>query len=121
MRLDQWLTINQKFESRHQAQIEIKQGRVLVNQVTILKPSYQVEDKDTITLLESFNPYVSKGGLKLKKALDTFHVDFKDLVICDIGASTGGFTEVALSHKAHHVYAIEKGVAQMHQSLINHP
>lgn len=120
MRLDQALVLNGSFESRHQAQIEIKAGRVLVNNTVILKPSFQVESSDIITCLDPFNPYVSKGGLKLKKALDTFKIDFKNATIMDIGASTGGFTEVAIREGASHVYAIEKGHAQFHHSLINH-
>ncbi len=121
MRLDQALVEKKRFESRHQAQIEIKNSRVLVNKRPIKKTSHQVSDTDEITILDLFNPYVSKGGLKLQKALDTFNISFEGKTILDIGASTGGFTEVALKAKAKHVYAIEKGHGQFHLKLQNHP
>lgn len=119
MRLDQALMSLNHFESRHRAQVEIKAGRVLVNNQVVLKPSFQVNSSNTIKLLDAFNPYVSKGGLKLKKALDTFNITLKNRVVVDIGASTGGFTEVALKEEAAHIYAIEKGHAQFHPSLLN--
>ncbi|MFW6319580.1 MAG: TlyA family RNA methyltransferase [Bacillota bacterium] len=121
MRLDQALVKRGFFESRHQAQTEIKHARVKVNGTIILKPSHPISETDTITLLEAYNPYVSQGGLKLEKALTTFNISFIGKHILDIGASTGGFTDCALKHGASHVTTIDVGTSQLHQSLIMSP
>jgi 23S rRNA (cytidine1920-2'-O)/16S rRNA (cytidine1409-2'-O)-methyltransferase len=121
MRLDQVLVKRGFFESRHQAQTEIKHARIKVNGEIILKPSYNVTEDDTISLLETYNPYVSLGGLKLEKALNTFKVSLTGKHVLDIGASTGGFTDCTLKNGAQHVTTIDVGTSQLHQSLIMSP
>jgi 23S rRNA (cytidine1920-2'-O)/16S rRNA (cytidine1409-2'-O)-methyltransferase len=121
MRLDQALVKRGLFESRHQAQTEIKHARIKVNGSIVLKPSHTVIEEDEITLLEAYNPYVSQGGLKLEKALKTFNVSLTSKRVLDIGASTGGFTDCALKHGASHVTTIDVGTSQIHQSLMMSP
>ena len=121
MRLDQYLVKIDAVRSRHRAQIEIKAGRILVNQAVVLKPSYPVKGDDEVRVLEPFNPYVSQGGLKLAHAIEVFALDLKDKIIFDIGASTGGFTDCALKHGALKVYAIDVGHNQLDETLTQHP
>ncbi|MFW5838490.1 MAG: TlyA family RNA methyltransferase [Bacillota bacterium] len=121
MRLDLALVKRGLFESRHQAQTEIKHARIRVNGSIVIKPSHTVTDADTISLLKPYNPYVSQGGLKLEKALKTFNVSLTGKRILDVGASTGGFTDCALKHGATHVTTIDVGTSQIHQSLMMSP
>ena len=79
--------------SRERARALIAAGSVLVNGLPAAKPGTVVTTQSTITLKEKDFPYVSRGGLKMEKALQTFPVNLKDAVCLDIGASTGGFTD----------------------------
>ncbi len=115
MRLDVYLTEKGYFKTRSRAQNEIKEGHVLVNSKKE-KASYQVEENDVITLTNVI-PYVSRGGLKLEKAIKCFNLDFKDKTVLDIGASTGGFTDCALKNGAKKVYAVDVGSDQLDESL----
>lgn len=115
MRLDLYLTNNGYFKTRSRAQNEIKSGHVLVNSKPE-KASYQVLDGDKIEVINII-PYVSRGGLKLEKAIKVFNLDFKDKVVLDIGASTGGFTDCALKNGAKRVYAVDVGSNQLDESL----
>lgn len=115
MRLDVYLTEQGYFKTRSRAQNEIKEGHVLVNSKKE-KASYQVEENDLITLTNVI-PYVSRGGLKLEKAIKCFNLDFKDKTVLDIGASTGGFTDCALKSGAKKVYAVDVGSDQLDESL----
>ncbi len=115
MRLDVYLTENGYFKTRSRALNEIKEGHVLVNSKKE-KASYQVEENDVITLTNVI-PYVSRGGLKLEKAIKCFKLDFKDKTVLDIGASTGGFTDCALKSGARKVYAVDVGSNQLDESL----
>lgn len=117
MRLDLYLTSNGYFKTRSRAQNEIKSGHVLVNS-KVEKSSYQVLDNDKIEVINMI-PYVSRGGLKLEKAIKVFNLDFKDKVVLDIGASTGGFTDCALKNGAKRVYAVDVGSNQLDESLKN--
>ena len=120
MRLDVYLMENGFVKSRTYAQDAIKEGRVSVNGKVILKPSYDVND-ETITLASKDVEFVSRGGLKLYEALKDFKVDLKDAYVADIGASTGGFSDVAIHQGANYVYAIDVGSLQLDDSLRNHP
>lgn len=102
--------------SREKAQKLIMAGHVLVDKIVVDKVGIQIDDKSEIYVKESF-PYVSRGALKLEKAYQEFNLNFTDKVICDVGASTGGFTDFALQHGAAKVFAIDTGYGQIAQKL----
>jgi len=108
------------FTSRARAQDAIAAGLVTVNGTVIRKASDAVPDEAVITA-EQPHPYVSRGGVKLAAALDLFQIDPKGLVCLDVGASTGGFTEVLLKRGAGHVYAVDVGHGQMHPTIAVDP
>ena len=119
-RLDIFLVKNNYVPSRSKAIELIKNGNVLINDKAILKGSYLVDNDSSITIKESqLLNYVSRGGLKLQKAIDEFNIQLNGLTIMDIGASTGGFTSCALNENAKKVYAIDVGSNQLHESLRN--
>jgi len=104
--------------SREKAQALIAAGLVTLNGKALSKPSVKVDESDVLTVCGSEHPYVSRGGLKLEKALQSFEVDPTGLVCMDIGASTGGFTDVLLQNGARHVYAIDVGADQLDAKLL---
>lgn len=105
--------------SRSKASDLIKDGKVKVNGKIVLKPSLTVTENDIIEVIENdYLKYVSRGGLKLEHAIDTFNIDFTGKVVLDIGASTGGFTDCALKHGARKVYSLDVGTNQLHNSLL---
>lgn len=118
-RLDALLMNRALFESRAKAQAAIMAGQVLVNEQKIDKPGAPVPPDVTIRLLGNKLPYVSRGGLKLEKALQIFPISVQDKVVADIGASTGGFTDCALQNGAAKVYAIDVGYGQLAWKLRN--
>lgn len=120
-RLDVLVVEKNLIENRDQAQRAIMAGEILINEIRITKPGTKVDDDSNIRYTGKAQPYVSRGGLKLKKAIDTFAIDFKDRIVIDIGASTGGFTDCALKHGAKKVYAIDVGYGQLAWSLRNDP
>lgn len=120
-RLDVWLVQNGYFESREKARFAIQSGVVQVNGQIAAKPAQATLENDTVVLVGDSLRYVSKGGLKLEKAIQTFQLDFNGAVVLDIGASTGGFTDCALQHGAKQVFAIDVGTDQLHPSLQNRP
>lgn len=103
-------------ESQQKALAEIMAGNVLVNDEPVVKAGFQVRTDASIRLKEKF-PYVSRGALKLLHALDYFHADVKGKVAVDIGASTGGFTQVLLERGAVKVYAVDSGTNQLDWKL----
>ena len=105
------------FASRARAQEAIAAGLVTVNGIVVRKASDAVPEEAVITA-EQPHPYVSRGGLKLAAALDAFQIDPKDRICLDIGASTGGFTEVLLTRGAAHVYAVDVGHSQLHPTIV---
>lgn len=119
MRLDIFLVENGYFNSRQKAQNAIKDGAVSVNGKIVTKSNYECVDFDDISILKETNHYVSRGGYKLEAAIKEFYLDFKDKIILDIGASTGGFTDCALKHGAKLVYAVDVGTDQLDDSLKN--
>lgn len=120
-RLDKLLVERNYFPSREKAQDAIIQKTVAVDEKVVDKPAKEVDENVTIEITDIFNKYVSRGGLKLEKAIAEFHLDFQDKTVLDVGASTGGFTDCALQHGAKHVTAIDVGSHQLHESLLNHP
>lgn len=118
-RLDVLLVNRGLFESRAKAQAAVMAGQVLVNEQKIDKPGTPVAPEVTIRLLGNKLPYVSRGGLKLEKALQIFPISVEGKVVADIGASTGGFTDCALQNGAVKVYAIDVGYGQLAWKLRN--
>lgn len=112
-RLDVFLVNKGLFESRNKAQAAIMAGEVLINEQKIDKPGTLIKTDATIRLLGHKLPFVSRGGLKLAKALEVFPLSVKDKVVADLGASTGGFTDCALQNGAKKVYALDVGYGQL--------
>ncbi len=94
---------------------------MLVDGAPVGKPAHPVTDASTITLTAADFPWVSRGALKLLAALDAFNLSPDGRVALDIGASTGGFTEVLLTHGAHRVYAVDVGQGQLAAKLAGDP
>jgi 23S rRNA (cytidine1920-2'-O)/16S rRNA (cytidine1409-2'-O)-methyltransferase len=116
LRADMFLVRNGYAKSRAEAQSAIRSGRLKVNGEVVTKPS-RVLDPDAAIEYAPLHPYVSRGALKLIAALDRFELSPKGLVCLDIGASTGGFTEVLLERGAAKVYAVDVGHQQMHPRI----
>lgn len=115
-RIDILLTEKGLVESRTKARALLMAGRVFVDGQRVDKAGALVDEDSDIEIKEKF-PYVSRGALKLQKAYEDFGLDFKDKVICDIGSSTGGFTDFSLKQGAKKVYAIDVGYGQLDQKL----
>lgn len=120
-RLDQAIVAQKLAESRARAQALIKAGVVLVNGVAAKKPSQKVNDDSTIVVTTNPNPWVSRAALKLDHALKEFGLSPNKSVCLDVGASTGGFTEVLLANGALRVYALDVGRGQLHKRLRDDP
>ena len=115
-RADQLLVERGLFESRTRAQAAIAAGLVTANGVVLRKPSDRVAT-DAVIEAAPEHPWVSRGGLKLSAALDHFGFDPAGRTCLDVGASTGGFTEVLLARGARRVYAVDVGRGQLHARL----
>lgn len=107
--------------SRERAQGLILAGKVLVNDVPHTKPGHSVVETSQIRIRGEEHPYVSRGGLKLEAALDSFKVDVTGKTALDVGASTGGFTHVLLLRNALKVYAIDVGHSQLDWQIRSNP
>jgi 23S rRNA (cytidine1920-2'-O)/16S rRNA (cytidine1409-2'-O)-methyltransferase len=112
-RLDEALVARQLYPSRARARDAILRGTVLVDGEPARKPSQMVLQDAKLTTVDEAQTYVSRSALKLIRALDHFKIDPAGRDCLDIGASTGGFTQVLLQRDARHVYAIEVGHGQM--------
>ncbi|RMG92917.1 MAG: TlyA family RNA methyltransferase [Zetaproteobacteria bacterium] len=120
LRLDQLLLERGFVESRSQAQALIMAGLVYVNGQKADKAGSTFDAEADITVRETLR-YVSRGGLKLEKAIKTFPFDPQGCTCLDVGASTGGFTDVLLQHGASCVYAVDVGHGQLHYRLRQDP
>src|SRR5438093_1000281 len=118
-RLDVALVERGLVETRSKAQSLIMARRVMVNEQYVDKPGVQVAADDALRVVELEHPWVGRGGMKLAHALREFGMDLRDKICVDIGASTGGFTDVMLKNSAKKVYAIDVGYGQLDQSLRN--
>ncbi|MEW5961897.1 MAG: TlyA family RNA methyltransferase [Chloroflexota bacterium] len=116
LRLDILLTEKGLAESRSKAQALIMAGKVRVNGQVVTKAGSQLPVEAEISL-ESDLPYVSRGGIKLAAALEAFEIDPTGVVCADVGAATGGFTDVLLQQGAKRVYAIDVGYGQLAWTL----
>jgi len=121
VRLDVFLVEKGMVRSRPRAQELIRSGACTVDGVLVKKPGTFVSEINSVVLDRDEIPYVSRGGLKLKKAIDTFGINLKDRVCLDIGASTGGFTDCMLQEGAAFVYAIDSGHDQLDAKLRKEP
>lgn len=120
-RLDLLLVKKGLFDSREKARAAIMAGDVKVNDTVVTKPGQQFEATDTDIEIRGKMPYVSRGGYKLARALESFNIDLRDRLVLDVGASTGGFTDCALQHGAVTVYAVDVGYGQIAWSLRTDP
>ncbi|MEW5847358.1 MAG: TlyA family RNA methyltransferase [Myxococcota bacterium] len=107
--------------TRERARARILAGEVVVNDHRVDKPGTKVPRDAAIRLKGEALPYVSRGGLKLAHALEHFGIDVKDRVALDVGASTGGFTDVLLQRGAQRVYAVDVGWGQLAEPLRKDP
>jgi 23S rRNA (cytidine1920-2'-O)/16S rRNA (cytidine1409-2'-O)-methyltransferase len=108
------------FESRARAQAAIEAGLVTADARQVLKASENIP-ADAVLQAQPAHPFVSRGGVKLSGALERYPLEIEDHVCLDIGASTGGFTEVLLANGASLVFSIDVGTGQLHPSLQGHP
>ena len=121
MRADVALVSRGLCESREKAQASIMAGLAYIGERKILKASETVKPEDNLILRGHAHPFASRGGLKLEKAIRAFSADLTGKVCMDIGAATGGFTDVCLRSGASHVYAIDVGYGQFDWKLRNDP
>ena len=108
------------FESRARAQAAIEARLVTANDKQVLKASEGLPE-DAVLQAQPAHPFVSRGGVKLSGALERYPLEIEDHVCLDVGASTGGFTEVLLANGASLVFSIDVGHGQLHPSLHGHP
>jgi len=120
-RLDIALVARGLVDTRSKAQALIMARRVTVNGQFVEKPGTAVHQDDALRVAELEHPWVGRGGMKLAHALEAFHIDVRGETCADIGASTGGFTDVLLQHGAAKVYAIDVGYGQLDASLRDDP
>ena len=120
-RLDVLLVEQGLFESRENAKRHIMEGIILVNDVPVDKPGTKVPSDARLRIKGKVMPYVGRGGYKLEKAINYFHLKMENVIMADIGASTGGFTDCALQHGAKKVYAIDVGTNQLDWKLRINP
>jgi 23S rRNA (cytidine1920-2'-O)/16S rRNA (cytidine1409-2'-O)-methyltransferase len=121
VRLDRLLVERGLIASRPRAEWLIVEHGVKVNGKDIRKPGKKVDPNATLELLGEDHPWVSRGALKLMAALDHFKVAVSGDNVLDLGASTGGFTEVCLNRGASMVHAVDVGTNQLVEALRNHP
>ena len=119
-RLDLILVEREFFETREKAKREIMAGNVIVNEQVVIKAGTMFKDNDELNIrVKDKLKYVSRGGLKLEKAIKAWDLDFSDKLVLDIGASTGGFTDCALQNGARRVYSVDVGKNQLDWKLRN--
>lgn len=120
IRADRMLVLRGLFDSRASARAAIEAGGVVADGKAVSKPSQMLGESAVIEAVPA-HPYVSRGGLKLVHGLDTFGIDPAGRVCLDIGASTGGFTQVLLERGARHVTAVDVGRGQLHALISGDP
>ena len=118
-RLDVYMVESGLAPSREKARAMIMAGEVSVNGIKAEKAGEEIRLQDSVSIREDPVPFVSRGGLKLDKALKVFPISLKDKVCLDVGASTGGFTDCMLQNGARHVCALDVGYGQLAWQLRN--
>ena len=116
-RLDIILTEKGLYNSREKSRQAIKSSRVKVNGKVITKPSFECDENEKFETLPF--EFVSRGGFKLQYALEEFNININNCVVMDIGASTGGFTDVCLQNGAKKIYAVDTGENQLNEQIKN--
>ncbi|MCI8388461.1 MAG: TlyA family RNA methyltransferase [Clostridiales bacterium] len=119
MRIDKYLAQNGYAKSREAAKQLLSAGNVLINGSIVTKPAFEIDEltPPDIKITGDILPYVSRGGLKLERALDCFKIDVNGLDAVDIGASTGGFTDCLLQRGVKRVRAVDVGRSQLDSKL----
>ncbi|WP_086617414.1 TlyA family RNA methyltransferase [Erythrobacter tepidarius] len=120
-RVDQLLVARGLAESRARAQALVMAGLVFAGSARIAKPGQQLPEDALLEVRGRDHPWVSRGGIKLAHALEHFGLDPSGAVAMDIGSSTGGFTDVLLSHGAEHVFCVDSGTNQLAWKLREDP
>lgn len=120
-RADEALMAQLNLESIELARALIMEGRVMAGDRKILRASEPIKDGEALRVRGELDAYVSRGAHKLKKALDVFGIDLRDQVCVDVGASTGGFTDVMLRAGARQVYAVDVGYNLLDYRLRSDP
>lgn len=120
-RIDVLLVEKGFYETREKAKRAIMAGLVIVNDKKIDKPgtTIKIDEDPVIRVKGDACKYVSRGGLKLEKAIGVFNLDFQDKIVLDVGSSTGGFTDCSLQNGASFVYAVDVGTNQLDWKLRN--
>ncbi|MBC2851251.1 TlyA family RNA methyltransferase [Cetobacterium sp. 8H] len=120
-RVDVLLVEKGFYETREKAKRAIMAGLVIINDKKIDKPgtSIKIDEEPLIRVKGDACKYVSRGGLKLEKAISVFNMDFQDKIVLDVGSSTGGFTDCSLQNGAKFVYAVDVGTNQLDWKLRN--
>ncbi|MBQ8431145.1 MAG: TlyA family RNA methyltransferase [Clostridia bacterium] len=123
VRLDCFLKENGYFESREKAKNAIENNLIKLNGTICNNPSKKIclTEKQDVEILGEPNKYVSRGALKLEKALAYFNIDVKNKIATDIGSSTGGFSDVLLQNDIKKIYCIDVGKNQLHSKIRNSP
>ena len=121
IRLDQIIVEKGLAQSRQSAKSLIMAGKVLVDSRPLDKPGTLISSDKKIRIKGGRNRYVSRGGLKLEKALNEFKIDVSDFDCLDVGASTGGFTDCLLQHGAARIFAVDVGYGQLAWKLRQDP
>ncbi len=121
MRLDQFLVEHGYFATRARARDAILRSTILIDGAPAKKPSQKIAGKPDIAIDDPASDYVSRAALKLIKGLEHFKLDPSEKICLDIGASTGGFTQVLLEHGAQLVHAIDVGHDQLADKISNNP
>lgn len=121
IRLDQLILDRGLAESKTRAQALVMAGHVFIGDAKAQKPGQQIAEDANISVRGSDHPWVSRGGIKLAHALEVFEIDVTDNIAIDVGSSTGGFTDVLLTHGAKRVYAVDSGTNQLAWKLRQDP
>lgn len=117
MRIDDYIFEHFNLGTKDEIRRIIMAGKVLNNNQPVYKPSEQVKPNQADIRFKNVKTFVSRGGVKLKHAIDRFHVNVSDKIVVDIGSSTGGFTDCALQNGALHAYAVDVGTNQLDYKL----
>ncbi|HNW26149.1 MAG TPA: TlyA family RNA methyltransferase [Candidatus Gastranaerophilaceae bacterium] len=117
VRLDNFLVNLGYFDNKSKASANIMAGNVQVDEVIITKAGHHLDTAKNYEIKVKTTPFVSRGGLKLQKAVETFNVDIKNRICLDAGASTGGFTDCLLQNGAQKIYAVDVGYGQIDWKL----
>ena len=116
-RIDKLMVLKGYAKSREQANSILMTGNVFVDNKRVEKPGQQVSQNTKIEIKGKKYPWVSRGGVKLNKAILEFNLDCNSIIALDIGASTGGFTDVLLANGASKIYAVDVGYGQLDWKL----